>query len=632
MSIANIFSSLQKSLSAVKLRKAQALLFFLVSDPGTIHRSEKVIDLFWQESDRQRASSSYRQAIRHIRKELDESEGIKLFTSPGEISLRFAQKFSFVESLFQDLASSGWDADGAERIREALSYTYRFEGVSSSFDSWLAITRSGFLSRVRRSLDQRLNEAGTGNMASLREPASFALELEPSNETASRILMTLDWQQGHATRAIERYNALYAYLDQEFDQEPEPETVELLAAIKLNPESSSGAHKIFERHPEVSLTVILQPGEGVPPQMASFGTVLFADLRMRMGRFREWRVIEPTGAERAQALIILRPVQAFDRYQLFVDVQRGADGHLLWSEAIDQPETDWETKARVVLSNIANALSVVVSDKSLSDSGLFIYDRWLRAQALLDAWSPETEHQALEMLQDITRDAPRFGVAHAELAGALNVRHVLLPGTSQTEDVKQRALHHAIMAVSIDPLDTRAHRVLGWCYCHKREFGLAEFHFDQALNLNRSNPLTLASCALGFAFSGSLARAGSLVAEARQHPSVMEPFHLIYIAAVDYLTKDYALAAEGCSRGTGLMPTVGGWHALALWKMGQKQPAMDRLGRFLASIRSAWQSSEPDSDERIIDWFVGCFPMRDEAVLDDLRLSLLDIAANLPRH
>lgn len=618
---------LLQTLSSVRLRKAQALLYFLLADQGVVHRSEKIIDLFWQESDQQRASSSYRQVIRHIRRELDATPEIALETGLGAITLTLPAGYSVQQALAAGLNAPGWNSEAAETLREFLSYTSRLEGISSSFDSWLVITRSSLLTLVHDALDERMKATDPAGLAALRDPAFFALSLEPSNETAVRILMTLDWQSGHATRAIERYNTLYAYLDEEFDQEPEAETIELLAAIKLDPATGGQRPQhVVSRRPEVSMNVVLMPGEGVPAEMDSYGPVLFSDLRLRMGRFREWRLIDEESGEIAQVRVSLRPIYALQAYRLFVDVQRGADRQLLWSEAIERPETDWEGKVRVLLSNIANALSVVVSDKSLSDSGSAIYDRWLKAQTMLDAWSPETEGAAIAMLEDITREAPRFGPAHAELAGALNVRHVLLPGTLPTDELNQRALHHAIVAVSIDPLDTRAHRVVAWCYCHKHEFGLAEFHFDQALNLNRSNTLTLASSALGFAFAGNRDRAARLVDETKTHAAVMEPFHLIYLAAADYLLGDYQAAADECRRGGGLMPTVGGWHSLSLWKLGEREAAAERLRRYTAEIRGIWRGATPPTDAQIIDWFSNCFPLRDAAAKADLRVTLETVA------
>lgn len=617
------FSDLLKVLAAIRLRKAKALCFFLANDLDTAHRSEKVIDLFWQDVEHDRAATSYRQVIRHIRRDIEAGSSINLKTELGQVVLtvsdRQAEKVSLRESCRQIILAEDWDAAAADQIRELLSYTTRLEGISGSYDSWLVITRSTLFAAIREALDERLANLGSAPTDSLQQPAEFALELEPSNEVAARILMTLDWQRGHATRAIERYDLLYSFLDAEFDQEPEVETIELLAAIKLNPAVQPARNSLKIRRPEVSIIVTLLPASGeIPDALQGFGTVLFADLRMRMGRFREWRVLDEDFTGDATVNVKLRPVFMADRYQLYVDVQRCEDRRILWSEAIDLPQTDWEAKARLLLSNLANALSVVVSDRSLSDSGLVIYDRWLRAQSLLDSWSPDKESAALAMLEDIVEEAPKFGPAHAELAGALNVRHILLPGTRQTDEVKQRALHHAIVAVSVDPLDTRAHRVVGWCYCHNRDFGLAEFHFDQSLNLNRSNPLTLASCALGFAFSGNQERAGELISEVKAHSAVMEPFHLIYIAMVDYLLGNYTLAVDEFRRGSGLLPTISrGWYSLALWKTGQQAEAVKSFATHLAEVRAGWHGNAVPSDSDIIDWFVTCFPLRDERAHDD---------------
>ena len=305
--------------------------------------------------------------------------------------------------------------------------------------------------------------------------------------------------------------------------------------------------------------------------------MLVADFRMRLSRFREWQLVDP-GAE-PYVSIRLKLLAFGTEQDLLGEVSRNPRGELLWSEMIPKPTENWDTKLRPVLLNIATALSIVVADRSASDTSAKVYDRWLKSQVLLDTWSPENEGDALATLQSITAEAPKFGPAHAELAGALNVRHVLRPGTRQSEDVKTTALHHALEAVSIDPLDTRALRVLGWCYCHKGEFELAEFHFDQSLTLNRQNPLTLASSALGFAFTNSLDRAAELVAETRRHADMMEPFHLVYLAAADYLCGNYRETADQCVKAVGRMSTVGGWHTAALQQLGREDEAQARRER-----------------------------------------------------
>ncbi len=613
-------------LRALRLRKAQALLFYLAAEYPAVQRTEKIVDLFWQDKDRALASTSFRQVVRQIRVALAPHPGLELETANGATALKMPPGFSLQGALTGALASARSDRTLAELIRVALGQTELLLGISASFDSWLAITRARLLSALRRALDRQMTAPGHPDEALWA--AEFALDLEPSHEAAVRFLMTRDWQQNRATRAIERYNTLYAHLDAVYDQEPEPETIALLAAIKLDPAGPAQPAPI--RSPvQVSLQVQMLANPSLAPEAAALAEVLHADLRLRLGRFREWRVIDPASDTPPRARILLRALPAETGLRLFVEVLEGAKGDLLWSESVDQPDRDWEAKVRIVLVGIANALSVVLAGHSLLQGEAAIYDRWLRSQVLLDTWSPDNEGAAIALLSDITREAPRFGAAHAELAGALNVRHVLLPGTHQSEEIRQSALHHAIEAVSIDPLDTRAHRVLAWCYCHKSEFSLAEFHFEQALSLNPSNPLTLASCALGFAFTDSLDRAAHLAGETRRHSATMEPFHLIYLAATDYLCGDFAGAERQCARGAGLMTTVGGWHSAALWKLGRRAEAAQRLADWQAEIAGQWRGQGPASREAILDWFTAIFPLRNESAREDLRRTLSQITAQV---
>ena len=64
---------LLRLLESLRLRKARALLYFLLADRAPVHRTEKVTDLFWQQSDDHKASASYRQAVKHIRRAMEEN-------------------------------------------------------------------------------------------------------------------------------------------------------------------------------------------------------------------------------------------------------------------------------------------------------------------------------------------------------------------------------------------------------------------------------------------------------------------------------------------------------------------------------------------------------------------------------
>lgn len=607
---------LVSAIRSMRLRKARALMFYLLVEHPHSHRTDKLMDLFWQDAERDKAFASFRQVARHIRVALTPWPGVQLDSLPGGIALRLPKAGHVLERVLDEVKARLTEPEPDTNLRAVLEIVEEIQGISGSFDSWLAITKT----RLVQGLQQRL-DACLATPALARPAAELALRIEPAHEPAVRWLMRHDWQNGHATRAVERYNALYAHLDAEFDQEPEPETIALLAAIKMQPDAGRQA-LAAEPAVQMSITVDLTKNPNLGPGPASLAAVLCADLRLRLGRFREWRVIEQTGQTAVDLHLILAAHEIGPEFRLFVELRKPGDGHLLWSDCITNPSQNWESKARTMITGIANALSVVVAERSLSDRSADIYDRWLRSQVLLDTWSPANEGAALGLLQDITREAPRFGPAHAELAGALNVRHVLLPGTRQTEDIKELALHHAIEAVSIDPLDTRAHRVLAWCYCHKHEFGLAEFHFDQALALNRANTLTMVSAALGFAFADALARAAALAAEVRQHQAGQEPFHAIYLAVTDYLSGDFDRAEAGLAQGTGLMTTVGGWHAAALCKLGRHDVARQRLQTWLDEISPQWRGAGDVTAPAVLDWFTAIFPLRQDRVRDDLGATL----------
>lgn len=617
-------------LFALRLRKARALFLHLIADPQQVHRTERFLDLFWQGVQADKAALSCRQTVRQLRVALAQAPGILLDTGGGTIALRLppdlAGQMPLDRMLAQRLAGPGWDDAAAASLRAILTATETVEGLSASFDSWLAITRAGLLSAVRRALDARL--AGPGDDPASRQAAEFALELEPANEVAVRHLMTLDWREGHPTRAIARYDTLYRHLDADYDQEPEPETIGLLAAIKLDPGGGS-SHSPPPPPPQVPLALVLDPAPGLAREWASLAAVLAADLRLRMDRFREWRVLDDSAPEAPRIRVVLRPGLTADGFSLAVQVRQGADDQLLWDQDIPQPSRDWEAKVRPLLTGIANALSVVVAERALQDRAASVYDRWLRAQVLLDDWSPVTEAEAMDMLRQITLEEPRFGPAHAELAGALNVSHILRPGTYLTPDQCRTALHHALEAVQIDPLDTRAHRVLAWCYCYRDEFELAGFHFEQALALNPANVMSRASAALGHAFADDLDRARALADELAAPGVAILPFQTVYLAAVNYLCGRPDLAAAQCAQAGALHIAGGGWHTAALWHLGQREAAEARFAAWLDDLRPNWFGDRPHGAEAVVDWFVAIFPLRRPATRTALRATLTSVAEGL---
>lgn len=601
---------------SVRFRKARALLFFLLHSPEMDHRGEKIADVFWRDYSHDKAMASLRQTIRQVRVLLAELPDIELETRRGHLGLRCQKKTAIDTQVCAALERPNWPANMETEI---CNYLQEFElllGVSEAFDSWLTIRNTQSTQAIAEVLERQYAESATSDSAVLA--AKLAQVIEPSSEGAVRFLMRYYWAQGQTNRAIETYNQLFDYLGETLDQDPEDLTVQLLARIKLGEAPPLNLTPV-EPLSKPRILVQKHSTEGLTSVESSFFNVLYLDLRTRLSRFREWSIIDSGQASGADLLINLQLVSMPPTMLLSIEVTNPTMGALLWAEQIEAPNTNWDEKVRTQLENITNALSLAATTHKAPIEEARIYDRWLSSQVLMDMWSPETEGPAIEMLSDITVDAPRFGPAHAELAGALNVRHILLPGTIQSEAEKQRALHHALEAISLDPLDTRAHRVLGWCYCHKSEFELAGFHFDQALHLNGSNSLTLASCALGFAFGHRLEMAQEIAGRVERAPGATQPFHMIYLAAVNYLCGHYEKTAQQCAEAGDLMTTVGGWHSAALFKLGRKAQAHKRVVEYIESIKTQWSLPGPPNNDDVLDWFASCFPLREESVRIELR-------------
>ncbi|MEH6523600.1 BTAD domain-containing putative transcriptional regulator [Sulfitobacter sp.] len=608
----------------LRLRKSQALLLYLISTPGRFHRNEMITQLLWDGPDETKAANSFRQAVRQIRLEANDVMSLALITRNATIGFEMPDNRPIEAALAAQIGSSVRDGDALQDVRAYLSILDALLGVSTPFDSWLAFARAQTLKKVQEVLDAMI--AGGDNKAA-RWAAQSSFELEPHNEIAVRFIMRDLWQSGAATRAIATYNELYAYLDQFFDQEPEAETIDLLAAIKLDPEGQRSNMAGGPVKPRITLEVVEEKEPSNKSHDASLQAVLTSDLRMRLGRFREWE-IQPNDTETPPFLSIKCKLHSIeDARYLSVDVHRSDPSTVVWSEMIESPNADWTRKVRMLVVNIANALSVVVSHRKHHDTNASVYDKWLESQTLIGTWQLQDEEEAIRLLQEVTDAAPDFGPAHAELAGVLNVRHILRPGTRHTEDAMLLALDHALEAVASDPMDTRAHRVLAWCYCHSGKFDMAEFHFEQSLLLNPQSAMTLASAALGFAFSGNTTRAQELIDEVADLPRTMEPFHLIYLAASNFLCGNPEIAAEQCAQGQGLMSTVGGWHAAALMHTGQPEAARARLNSYVAEIAGQWCGQGTPDGRAVIDWFASCFPLRSEAVRQDLHATLLSVYA-----
>jgi DNA-binding SARP family transcriptional activator len=217
---------------AIKNKKAQAVVAYLLLAPGRRETRERLCGLLWSESSEEKARGSLRQALHQLR-ELFESIGFAgLVVGRDDISLR-ASLFSVDVWAIEESAAETGDVHPLLLDRKRLPETLLcgLEELDPSFRLWLLVQRQALHERLARRLERALDAAG-------REPstqvdlATALLNLDPTHEGACRILMEDHAAHGDTAGALRVYKALWDLLDEEYDSEPSDQTKDLVVRIK----------------------------------------------------------------------------------------------------------------------------------------------------------------------------------------------------------------------------------------------------------------------------------------------------------------------------------------------------------------------------------------------------------------
>ncbi|MGE5230236.1 MAG: tetratricopeptide repeat protein [Deltaproteobacteria bacterium] len=210
--------------------KRLALLAYLASpSPGTWHRRDSLLALFWPDLDAGRARTSLRNALYVLRQTL--GEGVVRTRGDEEVSVDS-------EALETDL-SALLSALDAGRADEALAL-YRGEllpglyaPASEGFERWLEEERGRLRARVARAAAD-LSEAREreGALVAAMLAAEKAGELDPDDEIAVRRLMRLLDAAGDRAKALALFERFKVRLAAELGAEPAAETLALASQIR----------------------------------------------------------------------------------------------------------------------------------------------------------------------------------------------------------------------------------------------------------------------------------------------------------------------------------------------------------------------------------------------------------------
>jgi len=182
------------------------------------------------------------------------------------------------------------------------------------------------------------------------------------------------------------------------------------------------------------------------------------------------------------------------RVRITAQLIDAVSGSHLWSERFDRSLDELfdvqDELTRTIVATIAGRLedaemSIATAKRTES---LPAYDCLLKGIRHLRGYAPDDNRLARELFEQAVELDPRYALAHAYLALALLVENNY---SNTPEQIKERAMRHAVEAVRLDPRESRCHTFLGQAYRFRDEYDLALVHLEKGVQLNPNDATSL---------------------------------------------------------------------------------------------------------------------------------------------
>ena len=213
-------------------KRLAVLAYLSTPTPGTRHRRDVLLALFWPDLDTAHARTSLRNALYVLRQSL----GDDAIHSMGD------EEISVNPELIRTDVAAVLAALREGRVDDALAayggelLPGLFPADSEGFQRWLDSERTRLKVAVSSAAVGRLNELESKErFAQALAIVRHILEIQPDDETLVRRVMTLHQALGDTAGALRAYEKFRARLAADFDAEPSSETTALAARLRSSP-------------------------------------------------------------------------------------------------------------------------------------------------------------------------------------------------------------------------------------------------------------------------------------------------------------------------------------------------------------------------------------------------------------
>src|ERR1043166_484778 len=369
----------------LRTQKAAAVLGYLALIEAKQESRERLVGLLWSRSDEEKARGSLRQVIRELRSTFDAAGYQGFFAERLSIHLDPAMVEVDLESIIK--------AAEIGRVHPLLLNTPNLEehilegldDLDPSFRVWVLAKRQTIHDRLMRSLGAALVAEDIAE-STRRDVAAAIVNLDPTHEEASCLLMQVHARQGDVAGALRIYKALWDLLDQDYGMEPSAATQELVAQIKLGaferplarldvrderkPQSANGLAPAAALKTPARICLVLPPFamHGIDSDHAHLVQGFHQHLAASLVRFREWSVVDRTPVLADYDLdpapryrIETTAYQAGTEINMVMVLRDDTTGVYVWGESCRLGLDNWfETQQRII-RRIATTLNVQLS-------------------------------------------------------------------------------------------------------------------------------------------------------------------------------------------------------------------------------------------------------------------------------
>lgn len=212
-------------------KRLALLAYIAVASRERPVRRDRLLALFWPESDQQHARASLRRAVYELRHRLGPE--VFVYRNEQEIAINPDALWCDVSACQQALAD-GRVQDAFDVYRGDMLPSFFVSGMAG-FEEWLEQERSALRAHATRAvMGEARMAAERGDTAVALTWARVSFRLDEYNEDALRLLMRLSSDAGDRTTAIQVYEQFVARAKRELEVEPSAETVRLATTIRAD--------------------------------------------------------------------------------------------------------------------------------------------------------------------------------------------------------------------------------------------------------------------------------------------------------------------------------------------------------------------------------------------------------------